>query len=320
MTLRQGNSADLVLNIDVNEKAKSFKYEYDTELFSLNKTTVKICDKGSYKGENGDTLRITCKKEFSEDKEICLYAYDGQENKSLAGKLIVKANDDKHRYALDVVMVRVKTDLYAEGKSLGNVPPKNPSRKIILEKYFSQCYIDANIEECELDLTTPDRKEAFLAYTDEELLKRKDLSNLKIYDYLTSVLSSSSDTAKYAYYYKIYLINEDADGDSSLYGRARGICSKEVIVLSPGLDDTTCAHELFHALGLYHSFSNLNQHTFEKNKTDNIMDYSDVCKTPIPVVATWQFQWNILHENLPTVAQWKKKKRKEEKKKRKINK
>jgi len=27
MTLRQGNSANLVLNIDVNEKAKSFKYE-----------------------------------------------------------------------------------------------------------------------------------------------------------------------------------------------------------------------------------------------------------------------------------------------------
>lgn len=207
-------------------------------------------------------------------------------------------------------MVRVKTDLYAEGKSLGNIPPKNPSRKIILEKYFSQCYIDANIEECELDLTTPDRKEAFLAYTDEELLKRKDLSNLKIYDYLTSVLSSNSDTAKYASYYKIYLINEDADGDSSLYGRAREICSKEVIVLSPGLDDTTCAHELFHALGLYHSFSDLNQHTFEEYKTDNVMDYSDVCKTPIPVVATWQFQWDILHENLPTVAQWKENKRK----------
>ena len=129
MTLRQGNSANLVLNIDVNEKAKSFKYEYDTELFSLNKTTVKICDKGSYKGENGDTLRITCKKEFSEDKEICLYAYDEQENKSLAGKLIVKANDEKHRYALDVVMVRVKTALYAEGKSLGNIPPNNSPLK-----------------------------------------------------------------------------------------------------------------------------------------------------------------------------------------------
>ena len=41
------------------------------------------------------------------------------------------------------------------------------------------------------------------------------------------------------------------------------------------------------------------------------MDYSDVCETPIPVVATWQFQWDILHENLPTIAQWKENKRKE---------
>ena len=87
-----------------------------------------------------------------------------------------------------------------------------------------------------------------------------------------------------------------------------------------GLDDATCAYGLFHALGLYQSFSGLNQHTFEINKTDNVMDYSDVSDKPIPVVATWQFQWNILHENLPTVAQWKIMKRKEEKKKRKINK
>ena len=33
------------------------------------------------------------------------------------------------------------------------------------------------------------------------------------------------------------------------------------------------------------------------------MDYSDVYETPIPVVATWQFQRDILHKNLPIVAQ-----------------
>ena len=319
MTLRQGNSANLVLNIDVNEKAKSFKYEYDTELFSLNKTTVKICDKGSYKGENGDTLRITCKKEFSEDKEICLYAYDEQENKSLAGKLIVKANDEKHRYALDVVMVRVKTDLRNNSKSKGKQPSENPSRKIILEKYFSQCYIDANIEECELDLTTPDRKEAFLAYANGGYIKKDKYSSKGIFNYITKVFHRDTNTSKYKVFYKIFFLNENVKGNT-LYGRARKICSKEVIVLAPGLDDTTCAHELFHALGLYHSFSHRNKHTFFKNKTDNIMDYSDVGPEKIPVIATWQFQWNILHENLPTVAQWKKKKRKEEEKKRKINK
>ena len=50
------------------------------------------------------------------------------------------------------------------------------------------------------------------------------------------------------------------------------------------------------------------------------MDYSDVSDKPIPVVATWQFQWDILQENLPTVEQWKENKRKREEKKKQINK
>jgi len=219
---------------------------------------------------------------------------------------------------VDVVMVRVKTDLYAEGKSLGNIPPKDPSRKIILDKYFSQCYIDANIEECELDLTTPDRKEAFLAYTEGGYLKGKELP-AEVFEYLTKTFNEDNITSKYKEYHKIFFLNEKNE-DESLYGQARKICSKEVVVLAPGLHDTTCAHELFHALGLYHSFSSSNLHTFEKNKTDNIMDYSDISDKPIPVVATWQFQWNILQENLPTVEQWKENKRKREEKKKQINK
>ena len=35
------------------------------------------------------------------------------------------------------------------------------------------------------------------------------------------------------------------------------------------------------------------------------MDYSDVSDKPIPVVATWQIQWDILHKDLITVAQGK---------------
>ena len=316
MTLLKDQCADLTLNIDVHKKAQRLEYEYDKDLFTLNQSSAPILDIGHY--PSADDLSITCNKEFSEDKEICLYAYDEQDNKSLAGKLIVKANDDRHRYTLDVVMVRVKTDLYAEGKSLGNIPPKDPSRKIILDKYFSQCYIDANIEECELDLTTPDRKEAFLAYTEGGYLKGKELP-AEVFEYLTKTFNEDNITSKYKEYHKIFFLNEKNE-DESLYGQARKICSKEVVVLAPGLHDTTCAHELFHALGLYHSFSDLNQHTFEKYKTDNIMDYSDVGTEKIPVIATWQFQWNILQENLPTVEQWKENKRKREEKKKQINK
>ena len=316
MTLLKDQCADLTLNIDVHKKAQRLEYEYDKDFFTLNQSSAPILDIGHY--PSADDLSITCNKEFSEDKEICLYAYDEQDNKSLAGKLIVKANDDRHRYTLDVVMVRVKTDLYAEGKSLGNIPPKDPSRKIILDKYFSQCYIDANIEECELDLTTPDRKEAFLAYTEGGYLKGKELP-AEVFEYLTKTFNEDNITSKYKKYHKIFFLNEKNE-DESLYGQARKICSKEVVVLAPGLHDTTCAHELFHALGLYHSFSSSNLHTFEKNKTDNIMDYSDISDKPIPVVATWQFQWNILQENLPTVEQWKENKRKREEKKKQINK
>ena len=316
MTLLKDQCADLTLNIDVHKKAQRLEYEYDKDFFTLNQSSAPILDIGHY--PSADDLSITCNKEFSEDKEICLYAYDEQDNKSLAGKLIVKANDDRHRYTLDVVMVRVKTDLYAEGKSLGNIPPKDPSRKIILDKYFSQCYIDANIEECELDLTTPDRKEAFLAYTEGGYLKGKELP-AEVFEYLTKTFNEDNITSKYKEYHKIFFLNEKNE-DESLYGQARKICSKEVVVLAPGLHDTTCAHELFHALGLYHSFSDLNQHTFEKYKTDNIMDYSDVGTDKIPVIATWQFQWNILQENLPTVEQWKENKRKREEKKKQINK
>ena len=107
MTLKKGNSADLELNIDVHEKAVALKYEYDEELFTLDKKVANILDKGFHK--KGDTLNIKCIQEFSEDKEIRLYAYDEKKEKSLSGKLIIKANDKKHCYALNVVLVRVKT-------------------------------------------------------------------------------------------------------------------------------------------------------------------------------------------------------------------
>ena len=308
MTLLKGQCADLTLNIDVHKKAQRLEYEYDKDFFTLNQSSAPILDIGHY--PSADDLSITCNKELSEDKEICLYAYDEQGNKSLAGKLIVKANDDKHRYALEVVMVNVKTCIKDDNLSS---PPPNPFRKTTLLKYFSQCYIDANIEECELDLTTPDRKEAFLAYTNGGYIKNDIYSSNSIFDYITEVFHGDTNTSKYKVFYKIFFLNENVKGNT-LYGRAREICSKEVIVLAPGLDDTTCVHELFHALGLYHSFSSLNQHTFEINKTDNVMDYSDVCETSILVVATWQFQWDILYENLPTVAQWKENKRKGEEK------
>ena len=181
--------------------------------------------------------------------------------------------------------------------------------KTALEKYFAQCYIDANIKECDLDLTIPERWKAFLNYADGGYLNKSTFNSNGIFGYLTGEFDKDTATAKYKEYHKIFFINENVKG-KGFYGQACNNPSQEVLILAPGLDDSTCAHELFHALGLYHSFSSLNSHTFEKNKTDNIMDYSDTLEgeKKIPVISTWQYQWKILHKNLKTVAQVKKEK------------
>ena len=59
---------------------------------------------------------------------------------------------------------------------------------------------------------------------------------------------------------------------------------------------STTTHEILHAMGLEHSFDNANKHTFEEEKTDNIMDYSH--NAGINRISTWKFQWDTIKPNL----------------------
>ena len=54
----------------------------------------------------------------------------------------------------------------------------------------------------------------------------------------------------------------------------------------------------FHTLAFLHPFSVEDKHVFQKNITDNVMDYSDIGPLQIPVIATWRYQWEHLHKVL----------------------
>ena len=68
--------------------------------------------------------------------------------------------------------------------------------------------------------------------------------------------------------------------------------AKTILVFKAGFNDSTIAHEVFHSMGLYHSFDNDSKFTFEQFITDNIMDYSDL--QGLPVISTYHWQWAIL--------------------------
>lgn len=121
-----------------------------------------------------------------------------------------------------------------------------------------------------------------------------------IQDYLNTKLYGDFDPLgkDYRKHYKVYFVNEKFGGT---YGRAYGIPSaaRSVVIYALGFLDSTVAHETFHAMGLYYPFNGKPDFFFNKAKTDNIMDYSDVeASPPIPVISTWQWQWNTLWSNL----------------------
>ena len=304
MTLLKGRSADLILNMEVNQKAKELKYEYDKKFFQLDRTTAKVLDKGLH--INGDTIRITCIEEFGENKSIEIYAYDEEGNKTLAGKLLVLANDAKHRRRIDMVLVRVKCEITGRPKATPTLPTGNKARMEVLTKFFTQCYVEANIEECVLDLNDEKHIKEFMAYV--ATIKTGnvlDMTRVEIgetHNYLSEQINNNPDTSKYNEYYKIFLIDEDCfNVKGDVYGQAKDRNTKEVIVFRKGLNDNTCVHELFHALGLRHPFDKLNKYIFKKFTTDNVMDYSDIGPLKIPVIATWRYQWEHLHKVLKAI-------------------
>ena len=297
MTLRKGASAKLTLKVEVKEPAVKMEYQCQTPgIFQLSKDTVPTLGKGKH--TLPDELVVTCLKEFSRDQEIKVYAYDEDNVKHLAGKLIVKANDKKHQKTINVVMVRVlfketEDEFYISGS------------KAKLQKIFGQAYVNLNIRIVNLNIEQALRnKETSKYFTPTRLIHSSSLSSGDLYSFLNAELSKKFP--KFNKYFKLYYINRKCVDDTSgkekqLYGMARDLFSLEVIIPFRGLNDNTAVHELLHCIGLPHSFSKISVSyfdvAFKKDFTDNIMDYSDM-HSGIPTIATWEYQWRAIQNSI----------------------
>ena len=124
-----------------------------------------------------------------------------------------------------------------------------------------------------------------------------------IYHKLKADLSAKGkDPNQYDNVYKAIYLGERG-GYMSVGGfkGLNGYCSGKFIVLFPGRNNQTAAHEFLHSFKLPHSFTNKEADpnakcTYIYAKTENLMDYSH--KIPEERYSLWKWQWKVANDSI----------------------
>ena len=256
--------------------------------------------KGFHKFE--DILTIKCIKEFNEDKVIEVY-HGPIENNHQAGFLYIWANSERKK--LNILFVNVHS-------GASKFPELDFDE---MNHYFKQAYIEIDqTNTINLTLTEADAGIYFCQYEATNSTTGKK----EIKDGLVASRTGSSSDSNEPYKSLIEYLNErdevknlpDKEKYLILYCADKDTCAENMrnpespqyypfgggyskqyhaIIVPPSISMSSLTHEILHALGLNHSFSNrtvlgtynpiINNpnalFTYDALTTDNIMDYSD---------------------------------------------
>jgi hypothetical protein len=308
LTIYPKEPQTLSLQIDTLEKnTQNLTLEYDKTLFKLNTDIVPAQSKGTKRLK--DHLTIECLKEFDKPQTIKVMLGSTQ-----FGQLNILPNAKVKRKKAQVVFVKVETELTKGTLEKGNTINKTGKpEKEMLERYLKQAYIKLDLAEEEFKLTQLDLSTKKLKYPDFN----KDYTLLdnvthptkpvKILNKNSNTISADSlaehmekiynaEMPKYKDYFKIFFFGETGGRMKKnksivrLAGLAKDFNSL-CAIMSAGKRKATVTHELLHAMGLKHSFSDSADYGYKKKATQNIMDYSKTRKN------TWLWQWKKLWTN-----------------------
>lgn len=304
MTLLPEHKAKLTLKVEIVEKPEKLLIRErkvqpdDPDCLSFNVTEVTIRDK---KYDLADFLEITCLQSFTNHRYVDIIAVVGDEEK-LAGTLKIFKNSKDIQKHVKLLFVRVKT---AEG--IGATQGEEER----IKRYLKQAYVHAKVEYTTLDLTNDK------LFNDE--FKKSDLDfNLtaKIQEAMYSKLKNKTLGKgkvgnKYESYYRVYFVKKTVGNSSSGYllGEAADLPCDDVLILDVkaaaaslklplSAVNNTVPHELFHAMGVEHTFDNHSDFVFKQYHTDNVMDYGDKSTGNIKGIFSFKWQWSILHDGI----------------------
>ena len=268
------------------------------------------------------TVEIECLKPFGDlnGKQIKAYALTEGTNgqpaqKKIVGVLDVMPNDKANRKVVKLLMVNVITDVDSDRQAeKGYEAPKLLEQKKYLRKYLRNSLIDPIFKKVDLDLSgivgnTTLRDQFNRVYTrNNNLLYNGPTGHQHLSTYLKEKLKEKLKSilnerlrgktvnleAEYNKRYKDYLpifFFSQKYFDDKLTTTAYYTPNK-VVVTTSRIKPFVIAHEVYHSLGLPHSFENKNhipqtlqggnreiqsngEYSFGYQMTTNIMDYSD---------------------------------------------
>lgn len=273
----------VVINKTNANDTYNFEFEYNAELFG-----VVSCIENETSTEYYSTVTITCNKSFDTNQQIRVWAYlktESEENKKLAGYILLGANDYLYQKKMKVVCIPVS--LNPTGTSICRPEIITDEYKIFLQKLHYQNFLISTVENYEkssdntddIDSTSYDGVSYFNLENDSNLkvggtfiklnsftkepeinYKSTSVNGQKLFYYLKDIfLQRNGNLTKYVSFESstIYAFffgenSDDIRGYSNLGSRG-------VILFAAGFDTpATFPHETFHSMAITHSFRDYN--------------------------------------------------------------
>lgn len=313
---------------DIKENTLNIRYDYDTTLFSVSSSLLTgSIEKGIYQNIE---ITIACLKEFDQDQIIKVIGTSQLPNEAakenIIGVLKVCKNSRKtNNENLEVVIVKVITDIDKNGSEDTDPAYVSPEfmgidekNQLIYTLYQSLIYKENITISTASPLNMTEfpkfRKDEAGTYYRKVIAGGKSaeieylLDDGRIQDDLITELHAKQP--EYDNYLKVFVFavnGINADG-FEIGGRAKKIGSRSCAMYRARPPKATLAHEVLHAIGLYHTHAdgpivNSNQRyvypRYNSNAsngpitisgtTDNIMSYTSNAQ-----ITTWKWQWKIL--------------------------
>ncbi len=285
MTLLEGKTAVLDIVTSVDEVPDKIHYAFDQDIFEV--TILKKITKSKGKNYDEKALQIKCKKKFSTQESIRVIASKDRKMQKVGQINILPNSNIKN---IDVLFIPVEVELsggIVSGKIKGN-------EEIMLSNALNQAYIKPKISRFPTRLKANGFWFNWNFITKDK--KGNEVMDVSIWSSLHAALEdrffAKNANAKYKNHYRVYMLPTSLD----LGGVAEGIGNTKVVAVFQNRDPSTVAHEIMHAMGLYHTFDNDSEFTFKINATDNVMDYThQIGKDRF---STNKFQWKKLNSHV----------------------